>query len=114
MNALSQSFIQQQRYNNLSLNNNIISQQNPNLDLYNKNYYTKSSELTNLYSSTDADSLTCKNNNSEEIHIILNSPNNFVKELFKQYNEDNCLCNYLLFKKKIEININIKQKEKKK
>ena len=114
MKSLSQFLIQQQKYNNLFVNNNIFRQQNLKSKLYNKNYYSKSSGLTDLYSSTDADSLTSKNNNSEEIHIILKSPNNFVNELFKQYNEDNCLCNYLLFKKKIEINMNIEEKEKKK
>ena len=108
----------QKNYNLISGINNInplIFQQNLYANIYNnKNYYMNSSGLTDGKSSTDADSLTFKNCSFEqskdaEIHINLKSPNEFIKELFKIYSEQNCLSNYLLFEKNIDINFNVEK-----
>lgn len=123
----SQNFIsQQQNYNRLVGMNNINNMRYQQNHLYsnvynnnNKNYYLNNSDMTtDGISTTQTDNMIYKNNNYEkpkdsETHIILKSSDPFVTELFKAYNEDNCLCNYILFKKNIEINISIDNKNKK-
>ena len=120
MNSSPHFIIQQQNYSRMvGINNinNLIYQQNLYANMINnKNYYMNNSGTTDGISSTDTDSLTYKNNNFEktkdsETHITLKSLDPFVNELFKAFNEDNCLCNYLLFEKSIDININIDNKK---
>jgi hypothetical protein len=112
---------QQQNYNRLAgMNNinNLIYQQNIYANLHKKNnYYLNNSGMTtDAKSSTDADSLIYNNYDRPkdiETHIIIKSSNQFLSELFKAYNEDNCLCNFILFKKNIELNLNIDNKGQK-
>ena len=112
--------MQQQNYNQIMGLNNlqaIILQQNFYSKMYNNNNYClNSSVLTDGKSSTEAESLTFRNNSYDqtkdnEIYINLKTSNEFIKELFKAYSEEDCLCNYLLFEKYIDISNNIDNKK---
>jgi hypothetical protein len=67
-------------------------------------YFMKSSGSINDISSSETN-ISYKNNVFElqDYHIILKSSNEFTNELFKNFSEDNCLCNYLIFQKSIDI-----------
>ena len=76
--------------------------------------YIGSVKASNDISSADTDSYSYKNNSinyekskNVENLIILKKPNEFVKELFKAFGEKNCLCNFMLFEKNIDINMNL-------
>ena len=69
---------------------------------------------TNDISTLDTDSYSYQNANynyekqkNSENRIILKKPNEFVNELFKAFGEKNSLCNFSLFEKNIDINMNI-------
>ena len=75
--------------------------------------YISSAKASNDISTIDTD-FSYKNNSinyekpkNPEDRIILKKPNEFVKELFKVYGENNSLCNFLLFEKNIDINMNL-------
>lgn len=72
--------------------------------------------MTNDISTTDTD-LSFKNNKinyceskNSESHIFLKNSDIFINELFKIYGEENCICNYLIFEKNINIDMNLDQK----
>ena len=106
----------QQNYNRFISYNIINSLLRQSRILFSKN---NGSELTNGKNSTDADSLTSKNNiieskndyRNEKIYINLRNSNEFVEALFNKYNEENCLCNYLLFEKSVNLKMNIDEKD---
>lgn len=83
--------------------------------IYNKqNILIGSNRTTNDISSIDTDSYSYKNANynyekrkNSENRIILKKPNEFVNELFKAFGEKNSLCNFSLFEKNIDINMNL-------
>ena len=86
--------------------------------LNNGNINLNLSGITNENSTTDSD-FSFKNNVSNitnahpkdsEKGIILKNKDKFINELFKAYSEENCICNYLLFQKNINININLNKK----
>jgi hypothetical protein len=64
----------------------------------------KSSWSINDISSSETN-ISYKNNvfEQQDYHIILKSSNEFANEIFKNFSEDNCLCNYLIFQKSIDI-----------
>jgi hypothetical protein len=70
----------------------------------NLKYFMKSSWSINDISSSETN-ISYKNNvfEQQDYHIILKSSNEFANELFKKYSEDNCLSNYLIFEKSVDI-----------
>ena len=89
--------------------------------LNNGNISLNLSGITNENSTTDSD-FSFKNNVSNitnahpkdsEKEISLKNKDKFINELFKAYSEENCICNYLLFQKNINININLNKKSSK-
>ena len=77
------------------------------------------SGMVNDISTTDTD-LSLKNNlfnifekKESESHVFLKNSDEFVNELFKIYGEENCLCNYLLFEKNVNIKNDIDKEMKK-
>ena len=78
--------------------------------------YIGSVKASNDISSVETDSYSYKNNSinyekskNVENLIILKKPNEFVKELFKTFGEKNSLCNFVLFEKNIDINMNLEK-----
>lgn len=83
-----------------------------------KNFYVNSSGISNDISTSDS-CITNKNNVLKQPKdsgncILLKNPDEFINELFKRYSEDNCLCNYSIFEKNIDINMNLEKNIKKK
>ena len=81
-----------------------------------KTYVGSTRGGSNDVSSADTDSYSYKNSNisyenqkNSENRIILKKPNEFVKELFKAFGEKNALCNFILFEKNIDIDMNIEK-----
>ena len=77
------------------------------------------SGMVNDISTTDTD-LSLKNNlfnifekKESESHVFLKNSGEFVNELFNIYGEENCLCNYLLFEKNVNIKNDIDKEMKK-
>ena len=72
--------------------------------IINLKYFMKSSKSINDISSSET-SISNKNIalEQQDCHIFLKSSNEFVNELFKNFSEDNCLCNYLIFEKSVDI-----------
>ena len=70
----------------------------------NLKFFMKSSWSINDISSSETN-ISNKNIvfEQQDNHIILKSSNEFANELFKKYSEDNCLCNYLIFEKSVDI-----------
>ena len=82
----------------------------------NQKTYIGSVKASNDISSADTDSYSYKNNSinhekskNVENLIVLKKPNEFVKELFKAFGEKNSLCNFSLFEKNIDINMNLEK-----
>ena len=80
----------------------------------NQNGVIGTNRATNDISTLDTESYSYQNANynyekqkNSENRIILKKPNEFVKELFKAFGEKNSLCNFSLFEKNIDINMNI-------
>lgn len=80
-----------------------------------------STKTSNDKSTADLDNFSYQNTNYNyekiknlENRIILKKSNEFVNELFKAFGEKNSLCNFSLFEKNIDININIDKDEIKK
>ena len=80
----------------------------------NQNGVIGTNRATNDISTLDTDSYSYKKANynyekqkNSENRIILKKPNEFVNELFKAFGEKNSLCNFSLFEKNIDINMNI-------
>ena len=101
-------------YNQIS-NSNFLLFQNKQNGIFN-DYKNINLGLANDISTTATD-LSFKNNivnicepKNSEYHIFLKNSDIFINELFKIYGEENCLCNYLLFEKNININMNLDQK----
>jgi len=70
----------------------------------NSRFYLKSPESMNDLNSFETN-ISNKNNAFEQeyFHIKLKTSNQFVIELFKNYSKDNCLCNYSIFEKSVDI-----------
>ena len=75
--------------------------------------YIGSAKASNDISTIDTD-FSYKNNTinyekskNPENRIILKKPNEFVKELFQSFGEQNSLCNFLIFEKNVDINISL-------
>lgn len=68
----------------------------------NLKFFIKSSGSINDISSSETN-ISNKNNFFEDFHITLKSPNEFATELFENFSVDNCLCNYLIFEKCVDI-----------
>ena len=66
--------------------------------------HIKSPRSMNDINSSDSNS-SYKNNffEQQDFHIILKESNKFVTELFKNYSEYNCLCNFSIFEKTVDI-----------
>ena len=66
--------------------------------------HIKSPRSMNDINSSDTNS-SYKNNffEQQDFHIILKASNKFVTELFKNYSEYNCLCNFSIFEKTVDI-----------
>ena len=84
----------------------------------NKKAYANSNKASNDISSTDTESYYLnysfeKPKNSEN-NIVLKKPNEFVAELFKAFGDKNSLCNFSLFEKNIDINMNLDNNKLKK
>ena len=80
----------------------------------NKKVFLGSNRTTNDISSMDTDSYSFQNQNftydkqkNSENRIVLKKPNEFVNELFKVFSEKNSLCNFSLFERNIDINMNL-------
>ena len=80
----------------------------------NQNGVIGTNRATNDISTLDTESYSYQNANynyekqkNSENRIILKKPNEFVNELFKAFGEKNSLCNFSLFEKNIDINMNI-------
>ena len=123
----AQYYIQQNLQQNFSqlagLNNiNLFSYSNNSFNAVynNQKAYIGSTKASNDISSIDTDfsykniSKNYEKSKNPENQIILKKPNEFVKELFKVFGENNSLCNFLLFEKNIDININLEKKTVKK
>ena len=67
-------------------------------------YFMKSSRSINDISSSETN-ISNKNIvfEQQDSHITLKSSNEFANELFKKFSKDNCLCNYLIFEKRVDI-----------
>ena len=68
-----------------------------------------STDTENFISEMDVESK--KDFQNDIFFIYLKSPSEYVRELFKKYNEEKYLCNYLLFEKSINLNMNINEKK---
>ena len=80
----------------------------------NQNGVIGTNRATNDISTLDTESYSYQNANynyekqkNSENRISLKKPNEFVNELFKAFGEKNSLCNFSLFEKNIDINMNI-------
>jgi hypothetical protein len=87
--------------------NDLCSSPNKNSDIENNlRLLIKSPGSLKEINSSDTNS-SYKNNVFEQqdfnSHIILKTSNKFVTELFKNYSEYNCLCNYSIFEKTVDI-----------
>jgi hypothetical protein len=87
--------------------NDLCSSPNKNSDIEkNLRLLIKSPGSLKEINSSDTNS-SYKNNVFEQkdfnSHIILKTSNKFVTELFKNYSEYNCLCNYSIFEKTVDI-----------
>ena len=112
-NTIQQNFSQYKGMNDINFFSYSNNTYNP---VYNnqQSSYISSVKASNDMSSTDEESYSYKNNsinhekskNGENL-IILKKPNEFVKELFKAFGENNSLCNFVLFEKNIDINMNL-------
>ena len=85
----------------------------------NQKLYIGSNRTNNDISSADTDSHSYQNSNMSlnfekskiyENRVILKKNNDFLNELFKVFGEKNSLCNFSLFEKNIDINMNIEKK----
>ena len=82
----------------------------------NQNTYIGSTKSSNDRNTIDTEfsynnnSKNCEKPKNQENRIILKKPNEFVKELFKTFGENNSICNFLLFEKNIDINMNLEKK----
>ena len=80
----------------------------------NKKVFLGSNRTTNDISSMDTDSYSFQNQNftydkhkNSENRIVLKNTNEFVNELFRVFSEKNSLCNFSLFERNIDINMNL-------
>ena len=103
------NFNQKKEMNNF----HIIQLQNKQFEKFNVNVNLNVSGMTNDITTTDTD-LSLKNNifnkfeqKEDKSYIIIKNPDKFLNELFKIYSEENCLCNYMLFEKSINIKIDL-------
>ena len=79
------------------------------------NSNSNSNRPNNEMNSTSGDSYSYTNLNYEKPHIkdnivILKKPSDFVSELFKAFGENNSLCNFSLFVRNVDIEMNIEEK----
>ena len=86
---------------------------------FNQKLYMGSNRTFNDISSADTDSHSYQNSNMSlnfekskiyENKIVLKKNNEFLNELFKAFGEKNSLCNFSLFEKNIDINMNFEKK----
>lgn len=84
----------------------------------NQQKYYGSTKASNEVTSNESDSSFSykksnvnyeKPKNADKNQVILKPQNEFVKELFKAFGEKNSLCNFSLFEKNIDINMNLDQ-----
>lgn len=87
----------------------------------NQNIFLNPTRSNNDFISTSADSHSYQNSNLiyekpkiKDSIVVLRQPNEFVSELFKSFGENNCLCNFSLFERNVDIEINLEEKNKKK
>ena len=81
------------------------------------NYFLNSNRPSNELNSTSADSYSYQNSNItyekpkiKDNIIYLKTHTEFVGELFKNFGEKNSLCNYSLFERNVDIEINLEEK----
>ena len=87
----------------------------------NPNLFSNSIKPNNEVGSTSAESFSYQNSNMnyerpkiKDNIVAVNQKNEFVKELFKTFGEDNSLCNFSLFERNVDIAINLDEKVLKK
>lgn len=83
----------------------------------NKKTYSGSNKASNDIFSTDADSYhnySFEKSKNSENRVIIKKPDEFVIELFKAFGEKNSLCNFSLFEKNIDIDMNLDSNSMKK
>ncbi len=90
----------------------------------NQNIYLNSNKPNNEMNSTSAsnDSYSYQNSNTinyekpkiKDNIVVLKKPSDFVSELFKAFGEQNSLCNYSLFVRNVDIEMNLDEKVMKK
>ena len=83
--------------------------------------YSGSNMASNDIFSTDTDSQSYHNQNysfekskNSENRVVIKKPDEFVIELFKAFGEKNSLCNFSLFEKNIDIDMNLDNNSMKK
>lgn len=83
--------------------------------------YSGSNMASNDIFSTDTDSYSYHNQNysfekskNSENRVVIKKPDEFVIELFKAFGEKNSLCNFSLFEKNIDIDMNLDNNSMKK
>ena len=121
MNSLSPYSVHQSNNIIIKLNNSIPLnfKSNFSANSFNNNHFINFFKLTDGVSSTSSDSLNYKmnnsnsdnNNNEKEAYIFLKIPDEDILDLFKTYGEKNSICNYIIFEKNVNININLNDKE---
>ena len=83
----------------------------------NKKAYSGSNKVSNDIFSTDTDSYhnySFEKSKNSENRVIFKKPDEFVIELFKAFGEKNSLCNFSLFEKNIDIDMNLDSNSMKK
>jgi hypothetical protein len=89
--------------------------------LLNQNLFLNQTRSSNEVNSTSADSYSYQNSNPPNYekpkikdNVIMVSSNEFISELFKNFSEKNSLCNFSLFVKNVDIEMNLEEKVLKK
>ena len=89
--------------------------------LLNQNLFLNPTRSSNEMNSTSADSYSYQNSNPPNYekpkikdNVIMVSSNEFISELFKNFSEKNSLCNFSLFVKNVDIEMNLDEKVLKK
>jgi len=88
--------------------------------LMNQNLFMNPPRPNNEMNSTSADSYSYQNSNPPNYekpkikdNVIMVSSNEFINELFKNFSEKNSLCNFSLFVKNVDIEMNLSENNKK-
>ena len=84
--------------------------------LMNQNLFMNPPRSNNEMNSTSADSYSYQNSNPPNYekpkikdNVIMVSSNEFISELFKNFSEKNSLCNFSLFVKNVDIEMNLNE-----